>query len=48
MMRQEIDKDIELDKMDDTRGDENPHRQLIVNKAGKIETTICDGAMVNT
>ena len=39
MMRQEIDQDIELDKIDDTSGDENPYRELIVNNAGKIETT---------
>ena len=40
MMRQEIDQDIELDNMDDTSGDENPYRELIVNNAGKIETTL--------
>ena len=39
-MRQEIDQDIELDKMDDTSGDENPYRELIVNNASKIETTL--------
>ena len=39
-MRLEIDKDIELDKMDNTSGDENPYRELIVNNAGKIETTL--------
>ena len=39
-MRQEIDQDIELDKMDDTSGDENLYRELTVNNAGKIETTL--------
>ena len=39
-MRQEIDQDIELDKMDDTSGDENPYSELIVNNAGRIETTL--------
>ena len=39
-MRQEIDQDIELDKMDDTNGNENPCRELIVNNAGKIETIL--------
>ena len=39
-MRQEIDQDIELDKMDDTNGDENPYRKLIVNNAGMIEATL--------
>ena len=32
--------DIELDKMDDTSGDENPYRELIINNAGKIEITL--------
>ena len=40
VMRQEIDQDLELDKMDDTNGDENPYRELIVNNAGKIDTTL--------
>ena len=35
-MTQQIDQDIELNKMDDTSGDENLYRELIVNK-GKIE-----------
>ena len=49
MMRQEIDQDIELDKMDNTSGDENMYRELIVNNAGKIETTfISDGKVVDT
>ena len=39
-MRQEVDQDIELNKMDDTSGEENPYRELIVNNAGKIETTL--------
>ena len=40
MMRQEIDQDIELDKMDNTNGEENWYRELIVNNVGKIETTL--------
>ena len=39
-IRQEIDQDIELDKMDDTSGGENLYRELIVNNAGMIETTL--------
>ena len=39
-MRQEIDQDIELYKMDNTSGGENPYRDLIINNAGKIETTL--------
>ena len=40
MMRQEIDQDVELDKMDNTSGNENLYRELIVNNAAKIETTL--------
>ena len=39
MMRQEIDQDTELDKMDVT-SDENPCKELIVNNAGRIETIL--------
>ena len=39
-MKEEIDQDVELDKMDDTSGDKNPYRELIVNNAGKIENTL--------
>ena len=38
-MRQELGQDIELDKMENTSGDENPYRELIVSNAGKVETT---------
>ena len=40
MMRQKIDQDIELDKIDDTSGDKNSYREVIVNNAGRIETTL--------
>ena len=39
-VRQELDQDIELDKIVDTSGDEDPYRELIVNNTGKIETTL--------
>ena len=39
-MKEEIDSDIELDRMGDNSGDENPYRELIVNNAGKIENTL--------
>ena len=39
-MKEEIDPDVELDKMDDNSGDENPYRELIVNNAGKIENAL--------
>ena len=36
-MKEEIDQDVELDRMDDNSGDKNPYRDLIVNNGGKIE-----------
>ena len=39
-MKQEIDQDAELDKMDDTSGDENLYKEFIVNSAGKIGNTL--------
>ena len=40
MMRQEIDQDIRLDKMDNTISDEILYMELIVNNAGNLETTL--------
>ena len=37
-MKQEIDQDWELNELDDTGGDINPYRELIVHKAEKVET----------
>ena len=34
-MKEEIDLDVELDRMDDNSGDENLYRELIANNAGK-------------
>ena len=39
-MKEEIDQDLELYKMDNTSGDENPCREPIVDNAGKIENTL--------
>ena len=39
-MKEEIDPDVELDRMDDNSGDENPYRELIVNNAGKVESML--------
>ena len=39
-MKEEIDQDVELDKVDDNSGDENPYREIIVNNAGRIESTL--------
>ena len=40
--KEEIDPDVELDKMNDNRGDESPYRELIVNNAGKMENTLSE------
>ena len=39
-MKEEIDQDVELDKMGDNSGDKNPYRVLIVNNACWIENTL--------
>ena len=39
-IKEESDADIELDRMDDNSGDENPYKELIVNNAGKIESAL--------
>ena len=40
IIKEEIDPDIELDRLDDNSRDKNPYRELIVNNAGKIETML--------
>ena len=37
MIEQKIEQDRQLDKMDDTSGETNPYKELIVNNAEKIE-----------
>ena len=39
-LKQEIEQDWELSKLDDTGGEVNPYRELIVNDAEKIETVL--------
>ena len=39
-IKEELDADIELDKMDDYSGDENPYKELIVNNACKTKNTL--------
>ena len=36
-MKEELDTDVELDRMDDNNGDENPYRDLVVNNADRVE-----------
>ena len=39
-MKEEIDSDTELDKIDNNSGEENLCRELIVNNSSKIENTL--------
>ena len=39
-VREELDPETELDKIDDNSGDKNLYRELIVNNACKIENTL--------
>ena len=39
-MKQEIDQDRELNRLDDTSGDNNFYRELILNNAGKVDTAL--------
>ena len=40
MIKEELDADIELDRMDDNSGDENSYKELIINNAYKIENAL--------
>ena len=40
MIKEELDTDIELDKMDDNSGDENLYKELIVNNVCKTENAL--------
>ena len=39
-MKEERNPDVELNRMDNNSGGENPYRELIVNNAGKIESAL--------
>ena len=39
-IKEELDADAELDRIGDNSGDENPYKELIVNNAGKIESSL--------
>ena len=39
-LKQEIEQDWELSTLDNTSGDVNPYRELIVNNTEKIETVL--------
>ena len=36
-MKEELDADVDLDRMDDNSGDKNPYRDLIINNADRVE-----------
>ena len=36
----EVDADVELERMDNNSGDKNPYKELIVNNASKIDSTL--------
>ena len=36
-MKEELDADEELDRMDDNNGDKNPYRDLVVNNVDRVE-----------
>ena len=40
MIKEELDTDIDLDRMDDKSGDENPYKELIINNVCKIENAL--------
>ena len=40
MIKEELDADVELERMDNNSGDENPYKELIVNNAGKIDSAL--------
>ena len=39
-MKEEIDTDVELDRMDGNSWDKNPYRELLVYNTGKTESTL--------
>ena len=39
-IKEEIDSDAELDKINNNSGDENPYKELIFNNTSKIENTL--------
>ena len=36
-VKEELDADAELDRMDNNNGDENPYRDLVVNNSDRVE-----------
>ena len=40
MIKEELDADVELERMDNNSRDENPYKELIVNNASKVDSTL--------
>ena len=40
MIKEELDADIELERMDNNSRDENPYKELIINNASKVDSTL--------
>ena len=40
MIKEELDADIELERIDDNSGDKNPYKELIVNNVSKVDSTL--------
>ena len=40
MIKEELDTDVELERMEDNSRDENPYKELIVNNANKIDSPL--------
>ena len=39
-IKEELDADVELERMDNNSGDENPYKELIVNNASRVDSTL--------
>ena len=39
-IKEELDEDIELDRIDDNSGDENPYKELIINNVYRVENVL--------
>ena len=40
MIKEELDADVELERMDNNSGDENPYKELIVNNTNRIDNAL--------
>ena len=40
MIKEELDADVELERMDDNSGDENPYKELIVNNVSRVDNAL--------